>query len=98
MELRMVNGQLRPGGAFRLIATGYLVGAGAIFVPVFALAAIITLVADERHFAVSLMSLVMAPIVLAMQSVMFGGVVVFGLWLYSRRRTIRVISEGEANS
>lgn len=99
MDLRTTNGQLKPGGAFRLIATGYLVGAGAIFIPAFALAAIGTLlVRGGRHFAVSLASLAMAPIIIALQSVMFGGLVVFGLWLYCRRRSIRIVAQDDTSS
>ena len=105
MELRTVNGRLKPGGAFKLIATGYLLGAGAIFIPLFVLIDLILLVrgalatmngqtvAGDAPPLVWLMQLIALPVIIAGQSVMIGGLVVFGLWLYDKRRPIRVIAE-----
>ena len=105
MELHTENGQLAPSGAFKLIATGYLLGAGAIFVPLFVLIAVLTLatgasammngqvVHGSARFLVGLMPVVLVPVVLALQAVMFGGLVVFGLWLYTKRRPIRVVAK-----
>ena len=103
MELRTIEGKLRAGGAFKLVATGYLVGAGAIFIPLFALVTLIALVSGApamfngevveggAAFMVALMPMIMVSVVLGMQAVMFGGLVVFGLWLYQKRRPIRVV-------
>lgn len=38
MELRTMDGQLKAGAAFRLVATGYIIGASLIFGPLFLLA------------------------------------------------------------
>ncbi len=103
MELRTKDGQLKPGGAFKLVATGYFLGAGVIFLPLFALVAVITLAAGVPPtvdgqpaeggggvlFAV--LTLIMVPVVLAMQAVMLGGMAVLGLWLYQMRRPIRIV-------
>jgi len=104
MELRTVNGRLRLDGAFKMVATGYLVGASVIFVPFFLLIFVILVVAGA--FAPSggaaaspggplaaFIPFLMFPFIIAMQSVMIGGLVVFGLWLYQMRRPIRVAPE-----
>ncbi len=105
MELRTEDGQLKPSGAFKLIATGYLVGASAIFVPLFLLINLVLLVTGAPAtmngqvvkggdgLLVGLMQLIMLPIILALQAVMVGGLVVFGLWLYSKRQPIRVVAK-----
>lgn len=102
MELRTENGQLKAGGAFKLIATGYLLGAGVIFLPAFAIVGVTATVSHapvtvngevvEGGFAAAfgLAPLVLLPIALAIQSVIFGGIGVLGLWLYTRWRPIRI--------
>lgn len=109
MELRTVNGRLELGGVFKLFATGYLLGAGVLFVPLFALVELFGLVtgapvpldgqavSDGTGPLVGLMMLIMAPIVVAMQSVMFGGLAVLGIWLYQKRRIVSVIAQEAAN-
>lgn len=103
MELRTKGGLLKPGGAFKLVATGYFLGAGLIFLPLFALVTMIFIAAGvpplvngepvEGSGAVLafFLPLIMLPVVLAMQAVMFGGLAVIGLWLYTKRRPIRVV-------
>ena len=101
MELQTENGRLKLGGAFKLVATGYFLGAGVIFVPLFALVTVISLAAgvpptvngqevEGGGMILAILPLVVVPIILAMQAVMFGGLAVLGLWLYSKRRPIRV--------
>jgi hypothetical protein len=41
------------------------------------------------------MPLALGPVIIAGQSALLGGVVVFGLWLYQKRRPLRVVI-GEA--
>jgi len=38
-----------------------------------------------------LLQLLLLPIILGIQSVLFGGVIVLGLWLYQKRRPILVV-------
>lgn len=45
-----------------------------------------------RVFA-ALLPLIVLPVVLAFQAIMFGGLAVLGLWLYNKRRLIRVVEE-----
>jgi hypothetical protein len=105
LELKTANGRLKLDGAFRLVATGYLIGAGVIFVPLFALVTLAALasgapmkvngqvVEGSAGLVFALLPLVMVPFVVALQSVMFGGLVVFGLWLYQKRRPLRVVAD-----
>lgn len=105
LELHTIDGRLKPGDAFKMIATGYLWGAGALFVPAITLMTIIIflsgapietnggIVEGSQRLKV-LAPVILAPIIVAGQAVMIGGLVVFGLWLYEKRRPIRVINHG----
>ncbi len=105
MELRVKDGQLRPGGAFKLMATGYFLGAGVIFLPLFALVTVMLLVAGvpptvngqavegDGSVLFALVPLIMVPVVLAMQAVMLGALAVLGLWLYHKWKPIRIVED-----
>lgn len=105
MELRTTGGQLKPSGAFKLVATGYFLGAGVIFLPLFALITVISLAAGipptlngepvegSGGVLVSILPLIMVPVILALQAIMFGGLAVLGLWLYNKRKPIRIVEE-----
>jgi hypothetical protein len=92
-----------PSGAFKLVATGYFLGAGAIFLPLFALVTVLFMAAGvpplvngepvegSGRFLAALMPMIMLPVILALQAVMFGGLAVLGLWVYCKRRPIRVV-------
>lgn len=108
MELRTIGGHLRPGSAFRPIAIAYFLGAGVFIAPMFVLVTLIQLAVGgpatlngkpiEAGAATlfTLLPLVVLPLVLAGQAVLFGGLIVFGLWLYQRRKPIRVVPQDEA--
>ena len=103
MELRTTAGLLKPGAAFKLVAAGYFLGAVAFFIPLFALITLITVAAGipptvngepvegGGGVVVAFIMLIMVPVILAFQAVMLGGLSVVGLWLYSKRKQIRVI-------
>ena len=95
MELRTVNGELRPRDAFKLIATGLFLGTSVTFLPIVALVTLATFSEGVRPFG-GLMSILLIPLVLAMQSVVLGWLAVLGLWLYQRRQPIRVLVEDAA--
>ncbi len=95
------DGQVRLGGLFKLVAVGYLLGAGAIFVPLFLLISVIAVAAgapmmvngqpvEGGGILLALLPVLMLPVILAIQAVMFGMLVTLGLWIYSKVRTIRV--------
>ena len=106
MELQTQNGRLKPGGAFKLVATGYFLGAGVIFLPLFALISVITVISIAAGgpavlngeqvqggpaIFVAILPLVMLPVILAIQALVFGGLAVLGLWLYNKWRPILVV-------
>jgi hypothetical protein len=103
VELRTKDGQLELGGAFKLMATGYFLGAAVIFLPLFALVSVISLAAGGPSavngqpaeaggvILFAILPLIMVPVILAMQAVMLGGLAVLGLWLYRKRKPIRVV-------
>ena len=108
MELRTDSGQLKAGGAFKLIATGYLLGAGVIFIPAFVVMGLVATLAGapivvngqvvEGGFATvaGLAPLFLLPVILAGQAMVLSGIIVLGLWLYTRWRPIRVTA-GDAS-
>lgn len=103
MELRTRGGLLKPGGAFKLVATGYFLGTGVIFLPLFVLVTVIFMAAGVPPFVngepvegsgavfAAFLPLIMLPVILGLQAVMFGGLAVLGLWVYNKRRPIRVV-------
>lgn len=110
MELRTVGGQLKLASVFKLVATGYGIGAGVIFIPLFGLVILTGLasgapmkvngevVEGGARLAFALIPLVMVPFIVAMQAVMFGGLIFLGLWLYQKRRPLHVVAEDGASS
>lgn len=105
MELRTKGGQLRIGGAFKLVAAGYFLGALGIFLPLFLLITVVSIaaglpptfngapVSGSAGILLTVLPLIMLPVIFAMQAVMFGGLAVLGLWLYQTRRPIRIVEE-----
>ncbi len=98
MELRTVGGQLKAGAAFRLVTIGYVIGAGVIFGPLFLLAIVAMSFQRPVMLVGGLIQLLMLPIILAVQSLLLGGVIVLGLWLYQKRRPILVVDGDELSS
>lgn len=103
MELRTVGGRLKLDSTFKMVATGYVVGAGVIFLPLIILVTLVSFAAGapmtvngevvERGGFLTFLPIVMVPAILAMQALMFGGLVTLGLWLFQMRWPIRVVSD-----
>lgn len=91
MELRATGGQLKAGAVFQLIATGYFIGAGVIFGPLFLLATLAMSLQRPLMLLGGLIQLLLLPIILGIQSVLIAGMIVLGLWLYQMRRPILVL-------
>lgn len=99
MELRVLGGQLKLGSAFRLIAIGYGIGAGVISIPIFAIASLLGAMGQFAGAPVSSIAggvlafapLIMLPVILGLQSLMIGGLVVFGLWVYRKWRPLQIV-------
>lgn len=95
MELRTLDGQLKPGGVLKIVATGYLIGAGAIAFSVLALMEMFgaSPVTSDGPIVKAVVLLTVVPLVLAVQGLMLGGLVVFGLWLLQRGWDLRVVAD-----
>jgi hypothetical protein len=106
MELRVKeNGQLSLGSAYKMIATGWVLGVGGffamMFIPMFIIFLIMALSGQPvsvngemttgwAAFSPMLIMLVMMPVVIAFHAVMFGGMIVLGLVAYRQFRPITV--------
>ena len=81
MELRTVDGRLRLDGVFKVVATGYLLGAGVFFIPMFVLVFLTTLAAGGPTMVngqvvqggsgalLGLLMIIMVPFVVAEEAV-----------------------------
>jgi len=105
MEIKAVDGKLSIDSLFVPIAVGYVIGAGVIFLPLFLLMGLLFAFSpagmDQNGQAVSgaamaLPMIIMVPFILAMQSVMFGGLILLGLAIYGKWGTLRVTSVRES--
>ena len=106
MELRTRDNQLTLGSAFKLLAVAFLVAFGSLFALILLMLLIIGLatgqmlvngeIIEGRGAVLAAMApfLIFAPLLLAIQAVMFGGFLTAGLWLYRLRRPLRVVTEG----
>jgi len=104
MEIKVVDGNLTLTSLFAPVAVGYAIGAGVIFLPMFLLMTPLMLMSpgmvDQSEQAVSgaifvFAPLIMLPLILIMQSVMFGGLIMLGLAIYRKWGAIRVVSVRE---
>ncbi|MGH6999043.1 MAG: hypothetical protein ACREEO_12670, partial [Phenylobacterium sp.] len=94
MELRTLDGQLTPGGVLKMIATGYLIGAGVLSFVAIAVMELsgASAVTTEGPIGKAVILLLVVPLVLGVQGLMFGALVVFGLWLLRRKWDLRVVA------
>ncbi len=105
MNLRVAGGQLTLGSVFKLFAVGWICAWAALFVIVFGMLLLIvaisgTMVIDGevvhgRGVALVQMLplLVIFPIVIGLQSLIFGAFLTGGVWLYRLRRPLTLVTE-----
>ena len=108
MQLKTVNGQLKIGSAYWLCATGFGLGFGVFFMGIFLLILVGALVMGEGQIngeavqgrgallLTMLPALVFAPIAIAFNALIWGGMMTLGLKLYTLRRPITVVETGVA--
>jgi hypothetical protein len=89
MKLLVRNGTIEVGSLFKFVFVGVLIGEGIIFGIPFALI-FLTIAASGfpameggQAFPAFLLPL-MLPLIITMHALMFGGMIVLGLWIYSR--------------
>jgi hypothetical protein len=74
MELRTLEGQLTPGGVFKVVATGYLIGAGAIAYCLLALMEVLgaSPVTSDGPIVKALVLILVVPLVVGVQGLILG--------------------------
>ena len=105
MNLRVVGGQLTLGSVFKLFVAGWICAWAVLFVVVFGLLLLIAVISGTtvvngevvhgRGAALIQMLplLVILPIVIGLQSLIFGAFLTGGVWLYRLRRPLTVVAE-----
>lgn len=105
MKLRVKNGQLSYGSTYRFFVTSWVLGVGSLFLAMFALTFLLMLatgtgqvngqtVTGRGALIVSMLPMVIIfPIVMLIQGFMFGGVLLFGSWLYRKFRKIEIVTD-----
>lgn len=94
MKLEISHGAVRPASLFKIVALGYGLGAGVIFIPLSIIAAGASLAgADLGWFAAEdlVLAPVLVPFFLGLQALMLAALVTVGLWIYCRWRRIEAV-------
>jgi len=105
MELKTSDGKLALDGVYKLVAWVWALGAGALFVPMFALLTVVGVVTGQMSvngemvygrgpvLMAMLPGLIGLPLIITLQGFLLGGVITFGLWLYQRRRPLTLVAK-----
>ena len=97
MKLRVRNGQFEAVALFKFVFVGVLLGEGIIFIPFFLIifGAMALSGAPIQGNAPQVFWLlpIMVPLIVAMHALMFGGMIVLGLWLYRLRGKLEILEE-----
>ena len=105
MQLRTVDGKLTLGSVYKVIVWGWLVSWGIIFIPVFYIFTIFSIISGQVTFNGEMINghaavfahlwpfLLLPPIVVVMHAFMFGGFITFGVWIYRHWRPLTVTAE-----
>jgi hypothetical protein len=86
MELSVTGRDVRPSALYKLVAAGYAIGAVAIFAPftlLFLLAGAFGSPGSNSN-APPILIVVLIPVILTLQGLIFGGFVVLGLSIHRR--------------
>lgn len=101
MKLYVRKGALQASSFFKFVFVGVLIGEGLIFgIPFLAVTAMMLIaVASGQPIEGNAAHLwwvfpIMFPIIILMHALMFGGMIVLGLWLYSRFGKLEITEEG----
>ena len=105
MELQTKDGNLTLGSAYRLIVTAWIISWG-VFVGFIMLFLILTaaltgtmmingeMVSGRGTILMDMLPiLALFPMIIVLHAFMFGGFLVFGLWVYRLKKPIKVVSD-----
>lgn len=107
MKLRIKDGQLSYGSTYRLLVTCWICGVGSFFMAMLLLVFAVMMIVGTGEvngeaiagrgalIAGILPMFVLFPIVIVMHAFMFGGVLLFGMWIYRRFRTVEIVDAPE---
>jgi len=105
MQLHTVDGKLTLGSVYKIVVWGWLIGWSVFFIPIMLLIVVVGMLTGEMSVNgemvygrdVVLMHMlplfVLAPIVIAVQAFMFGGLITLGVRIYRRWRPLTVSAE-----
>ena len=102
MKLKVKDGQLTYGSAYKLFVVSWICGVGTFFMGFFLLATVIMFLVGSGYvngeevtkrgdLLTSIMPVfVVVPLITVIHAFMFGGLLLFGVWIFRRRGTITV--------
>lgn len=95
MRIIVNDAGISAGSLLKLIAVGWMVGAGIFFIPVFLMAALTgVLWLHEGLGFEGIIFVVFLPFAVALQGLVLGAFVLFGLWIYRKFKDIEVQRPG----
>lgn len=98
MKLYVRNGKISPTAFFKFVFVGVLLGEGLIFGIPFTLTTILMLTSGvpvQGNVPPQFLWLfpLMVPMIIFMHALMFGGMILLGLWIYSRFGKLEIAEE-----
>jgi hypothetical protein len=102
MQLRIRDGQLTLGSAYKLMVWGWILGMGTFMGGVFLLMVLLSLLTGQMGVNGEMVQgtgptllalapgLIMLPIIIVLHAFCIGGIILFGLWLYRTRNPLAV--------
>ena len=103
MKVNVIDGKLQLGSIYKLVVAGWVIGWGVFMVPMILLISVGMFFSDTAQLngetvsgasaaIVMLPMILLLPIVLVFHAIMFGALIIFGLWLYRKKRPIEVVT------
>lgn len=97
MKLYVRNGALQATSFFKFVFVGVLIGEGLIFgIPmglIFGAMMLSGLPIEGNAPQMAWLMPIMLPLIIVMHALMFGGMIVLGLWLFSRFGKLEIAEE-----
>ena len=98
MKLYVRNGKISPASFFKFVFVGVLIGEGLIVGIPFILMSILMMSAGapiEGNIPTEILWLfpLMVPVIVGGHALMFGGMILLGLWIYSRFGKLEIAEE-----
>lgn len=103
MKVNVIDGKLQLGSIYKLVVAGWVIGWGVFMIPMVLLISVGIFFSETAQLngatvsvanpAIVLLPMVLLlPIMLVFHAIMFGALIIFGLWLYRKKRPIEVVT------